>query len=71
VRLRLFISLPMVRFDLNSMGQPVLIAIDFIIREDWPLILEDSDNSALQQPAIGGFERERNNPCRRLAGVSR
>jgi hypothetical protein len=32
----------------NTMGKPVLIAVDFIVRQHGPLVFQDSDDRALQ-----------------------
>jgi hypothetical protein len=32
----------------NTMGKPVLIAVDFIVRQHGPLVFQDSDGRALQ-----------------------
>ncbi len=39
-------------FNLNSVGEPVLVAMDFIAREHRSLVFENSDDRALRQPAF-------------------
>ena len=37
----------------NTMREPVFVAMDFVVRQHWPLAFQDSDGRAFQQPAFG------------------
>jgi len=38
------------------MSVPLIVAVNFIGRQDWSVILQKTHNRALQQPAFGGVQ---------------